>query len=100
MSRSESGDIVTPCFEQVDMDIQDYKVNGIAALSLGSPRYTHALALNCGRFAIDLQTKRVKPSDLQAAIDVILTDTEQPSYRQFNAATKVPVGRITICRCY
>ena len=90
MSVMELRDIVDHGMADVGMSISPSATEKICKLSLGLPHYTHALARNAGRAAIDRKSERIVSPDADDAVTMLLNDTEQSCLKQFNLATASP----------
>ena len=90
MPFEEMMDIVRSGVGSAGMEASDEAVSGICAVSMGLPHYAHALGLASGRAAIDDRRTRVEASDVDNAMEALLTVSQQSILRQFDLATASP----------
>lgn len=90
MPFEEMMEIVRSGVGSAGMEASDEAVSSICAVSMGLPHYAHALGLASGRAAIDDRRTRVEPRDVDNAMDVLLSVSQQSMLRQFDLATASP----------
>lgn len=90
MPFEEMMEIVRSGVGSAGMEASDEAVSSICAVSMGLPHYAHALGLASGRAAIDDRRTSVEPRDVDNAMEVLLTVSQQSILRQFDLATASP----------
>ncbi len=87
MDRKELEDIVQGGLEKVGMTIESQCLSEITGLSKGLPHYTHLLALNAGRQALDDQQLAIAPIHIKRAIKSALTQVQESIRNNYDNAT-------------
>lgn len=90
MDMSELSDIVALGMKSAGMKVGNDAITHVCTLSMGLPHYTHALALEAGRAAIDRQSIEVELRDAEVAVRNMVRDAQQTVYKAFNTATYSP----------
>ncbi len=90
MPFEEMMEIVRSGVGSAGMEASDEAVSSICTVSMGLPHYAHALGLASGRAAIDDRRTGVEPRDVDNAMDVLLSESQQSILRQFDLATASP----------
>ena len=90
MPFDELEEIVRSGIASVEMGISEDSVSKICTLSLGLPHYVHALGLASGRAAIDSHSMQVDTQHVDAAIDNLVSESQQTILHQFDLATASP----------
>jgi len=87
MNRKELEDIVVGGLRKVGMSIEPQCLSEITGLSKGLPHYTHLLALNAGRQALDEGVLEIAPSHIKQAIKSALTQVQESIRDNYDKAT-------------
>ena len=90
MSLDELSQIVRAGIETVGMKISEDAIAQISKLSLGLPQYVHALGLASGRSAIDRESVSIDTDDVEAAMSVVMRESQQTMLNLFDMATASP----------
>ena len=69
------------------MTITTEAANRIAGLSQGLPHYVHRLAQQAGMSAAEREEVEVRASDVDFAINIVVTDTQESVAKDYHAAT-------------
>ena len=69
------------------MTITTEAANRIAGLSQGLPHYVHRLAQQAGMSAAEREDVEVRASDVDFAINIVVTDTQESVAKDYHAAT-------------
>ena len=86
----EMTEIVRLGISSVGMEASDEAVSRICLVSMGLPRYAHALGLASGRSAIDRRRTRLESGDVDDAMGVLVNESQQSILHQFDLATASP----------
>jgi len=87
MARQELEDIVEGGLKKVGMTINAQCLSEITGLSKGLPHYTHLLALNAGRQALDEKMLAIGPTHVRRAIEAALTQVQESIRDNYDKAT-------------
>jgi Cdc6-like AAA superfamily ATPase len=87
MSRQELEEIVCTGLSAAGMSIDRDAINEITGLSKGLPHYTHLLALNAGRAALDKSSLKVQQNDVKGAIKAAISGTNESIRTSYDKAT-------------
>ncbi|HTQ37383.1 MAG TPA: AAA family ATPase [Pirellulales bacterium] len=79
--------IVQKGLSEVSMTIKEDALEEIAGLSRGLPHYTHLLALNAGRNALDEQKLAVSKHNVSAALKAAIGQTDESIRHKYDEAT-------------
>jgi Cdc6-like AAA superfamily ATPase len=79
--------IVQKGLSEVGMTIKDDALEEIAGLSRGLPHYTHLLALNAGRHALDERKLEVSKHHVSAALKAAIGQTDESIRHKYDEAT-------------
>ena len=79
--------IVTTGLKTVGMTVDADALDEIAGLSRGLPHYTHLLALNASRCALDDRKMKVTPHHVRNALKVAVTETNESIRHKYDEAT-------------
>lgn len=90
MTKSELSDIVRNGLSRLDMDAAPDAADEICTLSRGLPYYTHLLALQACRAALDAGNKSLAGEHVEVAIRKALEKSQQSIQNAYYTATKSP----------
>lgn len=96
MHRDELKQIVTKGVESAGMSVDDDFATRVAEFSLGLPHYTHLLAMNGARHAVERRRTNVTIDDLEHAVSRAIDDAQQSVRTSYHAA--VSSNRATLYR--
>jgi Cdc6-like AAA superfamily ATPase len=77
MDNAELEQIVTSRLPHVGMEIDRATLKAIVSLSQGFPGFTHLIALNAARMAVERRSVSVGAEDLQNALRVVVEEADQ-----------------------
>jgi hypothetical protein len=83
----ERREIIDKGLAAAGMTIATQAANRIAGLSQGLPHYVHRLAQQAGMSAAEREDLEVQPSDVDTAINIVVTDTQESVAKDYHAAT-------------
>jgi Cdc6-like AAA superfamily ATPase len=87
MARKELEGIVLGGLKKVGMTIENQCLSEITGLSKGLPHYTHLLALNAGRQALDDKLLEIAPIHIKKAIQSALTQVQESIRDNYDKST-------------
>jgi len=87
MSVGELYEIVDNGLQMLGMAIDDEAKHEIAAMSKGLPHYTHLLALHAARTALDSESMRITPENVEEAILKALEGAQETIRSAYHKAT-------------
>jgi len=87
MPRQELEEIINAGLQQLKMTIVRDAMNEITGLSKGLPTYAHLLALHAGREAADARRPEIRLEDVQEAIKIAVSHTEETIRAEYDSAT-------------
>ena len=90
MQREELEQIVKLGHSRVGMTIQPDSLDEITGLSKGLPTYTHLLALNASRNALDHKSLEVNMQHVKQAMEASICETEESIRTEYDLATYSP----------
>jgi Cdc6-like AAA superfamily ATPase len=90
MKREELEQIVKLGHEKVGMMIEPNALDEITGLSKGLPTYTHLLALNSSRNALDHESLTVNLQHVKQAMETSICETEESIRTEYDIATYSP----------
>lgn len=83
----ERREIIDKGLEAAGMAISRQAADRIVYLSQGLPHYVHRLAQQAGLVAVDRESLEVNVTDVDLAIQVVVTDTQESVAKDYHAAT-------------
>lgn len=83
----ERREIIDKGLEAAGMSISRQAADRIVYLSQGLPHYVHRLAQQAGLVAVERESLEVNVTDVDLAIQVVVTDTQESVAKDYHAAT-------------